>query len=155
MQALDTKLIWTLSHGDEQLQRRGNSTGQLRRFTNFSVPKVVAAHHLLFTLEDTCPNKLIIGWIHFYFRHWCLCLPWICFWRHFMHQYDAPRLLHSTTDYGHKSCLEHFGALLDVNWGCRSIMCAREKVNIFCLFCCVIARQVAVLVILVSESIGH
>ena len=35
----------------------------------------------------------------------------------FLHQYSAPRLLHSTADYDCQSCFEHFGSQLNVDWG--------------------------------------
>ena len=37
-------------------------------FVNFHIPKMEATHPFLSALEVTLPNKLIIGWIHFYFR---------------------------------------------------------------------------------------
>ena len=70
----------------------------------------------------------------------------------FRYQYNAPRVLYSTTNYGHECYFEQFGALLDIDWSCRLIVHLGES----SLFCCVIAIQFAVLAILVSlESTGH
>ena len=54
----------------------------------------------------------------------------------FMHHYNAPRVLHSTTDYGRKSHFEEFGALLDIDWGCRSIVHSGESSDILPFLLC-------------------
>ena len=45
----------------------------------------------------------------------------------FVHQHNAPRLLNSTADYGRQSYFEHFGVLLDVDQGHRSIICQEDS----------------------------
>ena len=53
----------------------------------------------------------------------------------FRYQYNAPTVLYSTTNYGHECYFEQFGALLDIDWGCRLIVHLGESTLFLLCYC--------------------
>ena len=81
---------------------------------------MVAAHHFLFALEESDPFEQIDNWMDpFLFQIGMSVHSLQMFLKTFLCQYNAPRLLHSTADYGCQSYFENFGVLLDVDQGYR------------------------------------
>ena len=59
MQGLGPRILCTLLRRDEKAQTQGNSTRLKRRFANFNVPKMLAEHHFLLTLQARNTNKYL------------------------------------------------------------------------------------------------